>query len=198
MLLSILCLGWLLLAAWGAAQYRAATHFGPVLHAPLAIAVDPADGTIYCASGAGRVQKYGADGRGRGAFPVETGGEPFRIVADAPGRIALAVRGDERVIVFDEGGRAVDERVQPGAFEAWAESAHTARAGDREIVLRAGAIIELGAGEERVLVPAIAFPLTFFAAAPWLLVLSLFCSTLGMMAAFMWPFLARPDDDTVR
>lgn len=203
MSVAVACVAWLLVAAWGAAQYRRASHFGPVLYAPLSLAVDPADGTIYCASGAGRIQKYDADGRGRGAFPVDTSGAPFRIASDGPGRVAMAVQGRDRVVVFDEGGRQVDERSQPGAWATWAESERGVRApgSAREIALRAGAIVERdpeGGGEVRTLVPAIEFPLTFFAAAPWLLVLSLFCSTLGLMGAFIWPFLARPNDHAVR
>jgi hypothetical protein len=200
---AVLCLAWLLLAAWGASQYRRATHFGPVLYAPLSIAVDPADGTIYCASGAGRIQKYGPDGRGQGAFEVDDDGGGLRIASDGPGLLAVAFPGRDRITIYDEGGRKVGEREAPGAWAAWLGSTEAVPVGDggREIALSEGAIVERGAGggeEVRILVPAIEFPLTLFAAAPWLLVISLFCSTLGLMGAFIWPFLARPDEDAVR
>ena len=203
MLVALFCLNWLLLAAWGAAQYRQATHFGPVLYDPISVAVDPADGTIYCASSAGRVQKYGADGRGRGAFSVDAVGAGFRIKSEGPGLVAMAIEGLDRVVVFDEGGRVASEREEAGAWAAWGDSARFARTGDgaHEILLVDGALIErplAAGGEDRLLVPALEFPLTFFAAEPWALVFSLFFSTLGLMAAFIWPFLARSGDDTVR
>ena len=194
------CVTWLLVAAWGAAQYRQASHFGPVLYAPMSLAVDPGDGTIYCASGAGRVQKYGPEGRGRGAFGVETGGRPFAIASDGPGRIGVVIEGETRVRVFDEGGGLQGERDEPGAV-GWAAASLAVPVGDdgKVIALEAGAIVERdGAGAVRELVPAISFPLTFFAAAPWTLVASLFFSGLGLMAAFIWPFLARSDDPAVR
>ena len=200
---ALFCVCWLLLAGWGAAQYRRASHFGPVLYDPLSLAVDPEDGSIYCASGAGRIQKYGVDGRGRGAFLVNSGGAPFRIISEGPGLVAVAVKGQDRVVIFDKAGRVASERDQPGAWSAWADSARGALNGDgtREVILRDGAIIERRTSEpqeERILVPAVEFPLTYFAAAPWTLVFSLFLSTLGLMAAFVWPFLARPAPESMR
>jgi hypothetical protein len=201
--IAVFCLAWLLVAGWGAAQYRRATHFGPVLYAPLSLAVDPVDGTIYCASGAGRIQKYGPDGRGRGAFPVENEGADFRIASDGPGLVAMAVEGRDRITVFDEGGRPVGEREAPGAWAAWSRSSLAVPSIEEglEIALIGGAIVQRdpsGEGDVSVLVPAVEFPLSLFAAAPWLLVISLFCSTLGLMGAFIWPFLARPEDAPVR
>ena len=192
MLVALACVAWLFLAAWGAAQYRQATHRGPVLYAPSSVVVDPADGTIYCASGAGRVHKYGPDGRGRGAFPVDAPGAA-RLAVEAPGRVALATGGSGRVVVFDEGGRIVTERDEPGAYERFG-AAEEARAAGPGVHLDAeGAIVERSADAVRVLVPSLPFPLSVFAVAPWTLVLSLFLSTLGLMAAFVWPFLARSD-----
>lgn len=194
------CVTWLMVAAWGAAQYRQASHFGPVLYAPLSLAVDPGDGTIYCASGAGRVQKYGPDGRGRGAFRVDTDGRLFAIASDGPGRVGVVIEGETRVRIFDEGGGLLDEREEPGSA-GWAAASLAVPAGDggKVIALEDAAIVERdAAGARRELVPAISFPLTFFAAAPWTLVASLFFSGLGLMASFIWPFLARSDDPAVR
>ncbi len=186
---ALLCIAWLFLAAWGASQYRQATHRGPVLYAPLSVAVDASDGTIYCASGAGRVHLYGPNGRGRGAFVVETGGAPFRLSAEGAGRVALAVEGRAQVRVYDEGGRVVEERADPGAFARFA-AAEAARAGAPGIQLdERGALVAQRDGAVEVLVPALPFPLSFFAVAPWTIVFSLFFSALGLMAAFVWPFL---------
>lgn len=208
---ALFCVGWLLLAGWGAAQYRQASHRGPVLYAPLSVAVDPADGTIYCASAAGRIHKYGPDGLGRGAFAVDLPSTSVRLGADGPGRIVLATEGDDRVRVFDEGGRPIEERLDADAWRRFglapAVAPEIGRAGDVDpagagvpavIVLEGGAIVERSGSDVRVLVPALPFPLVWFAAAPWTLVLSLFLSTLGLMASFVWPFLARPDDAFVR
>jgi hypothetical protein len=196
---ALLCAVWLLGSAWGAAQYRQATHRGPVLYAPMSVAVDASDGTVYVASGAGRVHKYGPDGDGRGAFVVDTDGASFRLSAEAPGRLALAREGDAEVVVFDEGGRLVAERRDPDAYARFgADEAKRASGSEPAVLLEDGAIVERTSEGSRVLVPALPFPLSWFAVAPWTLVLSLFLSTLGLMAAFVWPFLARPGSTGVR
>jgi len=199
MLVALLCVGWLMLAAWGAAQYRQASHRGPVLHAPMSVAQDPSDGTIYCASAAGRIHKYAANGLGQGAFAIDTGGESVRLSPAGPGRVAMAVAGQERLVEFDAGGRIVNESVDAEAYARFA-TAEDARSEQTSgvVVLDDGAIVERGSEGERVLVPSLPFPLVWFAVAPWTLVLSLFLSALGLMASFVWPFLARPTQPGVR
>ena len=107
--------------------------------------------------------------------------------------MALATEGAGRVLVFDEGGRVVAEREDAGAFARFAAEEAARAAGPGVQLAADGAIVERGADGARVLVPSLPFPLSIFAAAPWTLVLSLFLSTLGLMAAFVWPFLARAD-----
>lgn len=199
MAVALLAVGWLLLAGWGAAQYRQATHRGPVLYAPMSVAVDPADGTIFVASGAGRVHKYGQRGDGRGAFVVETGSTEVRVASAGAGQIDLAIDGEARVIRFDAGGRVVSEREDADAFARFDTAEAERRAEPTPgIVLEAGALVDRSTEGTRVLVPALPFPLSVFAIAPWTLVLSLFSSAFVLMAAFVWPFLARPDDGAVR
>lgn len=199
MAVALFAVAWLLMAGWGAAQYRQATHRGPVLYAPMSVAVDAADGTIFVASGAGRVHKYGQRGDGRGAFVVETGSNEVRVASAGAGQIDLAIAGQARVIRFDAGGRIVSEREDDGAFARFdaAEAALRAESSPG-IVLEAGALVDRSTEGTRVLVPALPFPLSVFAIAPWTLVLSLFSSAFLLMAAFVWPFLARPTEAVVR
>ncbi len=196
---ALLCVVWLFVAAWGASQYRQASHRGPVLYAPLSVAVDPGDGTIYAASGAGRVNKYDPKGVGRGAFAVDTGGASFRLSPAGPGEIELASVNGDRVLTFDEGGRIVGERVDADAYARFAAEEQARGAAPGAVLLQDdGALVRRTADGVQMLVPPLPFPLSFFAAAPWTLVLSLFLSTLGLMASFVWPFLARSPEPGVR
>lgn len=192
--IALLCVAWLFVAAWGASQYRQASYRGPVLHAPMSVTTDPVDGTIYCASGAGRVHKYDARGVGQGAFAVDTGGASFRIQSAGAGRIDVAIAGSDDVFSFDEGGRRVSERRDAEAYARF-EAEELARRGVPGAVVldAAGAIVREDGEGATVLVPALPFPLSVFAAAPWTLVLSLFLSALGLMGSFVWPFLARSE-----
>ena len=123
------------------------------------------DGTLWTLEGPGkqrgdgfiagnnRVQHLSADGAPLGQFPIEGDGSPFKIAADAGGRVYVTFWNENRVNVYETGGKLVKTWAIPFALglaphkNGMAVTSGTVREGADKIVVIQGDTsreIELG------------------------------------------------------
>jgi hypothetical protein len=194
--IALVCMLALIITAWAASQYRRATVRGPLLVEPVSVAVAP-DGTIFCATYTGRIHRYGSDGKGQGAWPAEGPSVPIRIGIVDEQYVAVAFEGQSLLLLYELGGRISQTRTDADAWDRFEGSTHAWQGTGPLVAVREGAIVQQSAGVIRTLVPAPPFPLRLYQSAPWLLVIGLFMSALGVCVAFVAPFLARSQEAAV-
>ncbi len=176
----LLALAALVVGAWAAGQFRAATHARPWFVAPSGLAVGD-DGTLFVGVDGREVQAYAADGAPRRAWRVEAPGA-FRLRADG-GRVELAF-ADGRVAAYTASGERVALRDDPDAWRRFgAAGEREASHGDARFSLTEAGLVRTAPGPARVLVPAPPPPLAWFGARPLLPVSGLLLAApLGLVA----------------
>lgn len=182
--IALLSVGSALLVLGGLAtsQYRKATAFGPLFADPFSLAVDAA-GNLYCGVEFERVHKYSPEGRMIGAWSVDAALRPFRLRAAADTTIEVAT-SDGKLIRFDDSGKTISSRDDPGAFARFGPS------NDREVraasgiryAVSSGAIVRSENGSTAVWLRAPAWPLRWIRA-PVALAVLLVLGPVGMLAS---------------
>jgi len=181
----MLAISALLLGAWAAAEFRAATLGRPWFVAPTALAVAP-DGTIFVAANGDEIQVYGADGAPERAWRLERGGvHRLHLEGD---RLSVVYTDGDRVDAFTRDGAPLGERRGPGAAAPGGESALA----DGPVALRAEGIVRTAPPPIEVLVPLPPWPLSLFGARPLLPITLVLLAAPGALAACMALLRARP------
>lgn len=153
----------LVTGAWSLAQLRISLAHGPMLSGPSGLAVEPG-GALLVGVGAARIHVYAPDGRFLRSFPVPARGARFRLRAPEPGRVEVAT-SDGRLLELDLGGALASERIDAGAYDRFGAAGDSEAAGPSgaRYALRAGALVRVAPPPERVIAPALRWPLAGFA-----------------------------------
>jgi len=182
---SLLGLG---IGAVAGGQLRRSLSQGPPLVAASDV-VAAADGMLYVATAAGRVQVHDPDGRFREGWQLEAGAGPARLRLVPPGRLEVATAGSGRLHVFDRSGALLASTRDPGAYErlgARPPPAAGARpppaAGAPRLAIEDGAVVRLDPPPRAIVLAPPPAPLAWFGASPVpALTLLLTASGLGLV-----------------
>lgn len=181
--IAIAAAGLLLLVAgaWSLAQLRVSLAHGPMLREPFGLAVDPA-GALLVGVGGERVHVYAGDGRFVRSFPVPSPGARFRLRAPDASRVEIAT-GDGRLLELDPAGTLVAERPDAGAYARFGSANDTQASGPsgERYALRAGALLRVAPAPERLIAPALRWPLAGFADFLPAIALVLGCGAMGLI-----------------
>ncbi len=180
----------LVLGAWSAAEFRAATLERPWFVAPMALAVAE-DGTLYVAASGSEVQVYGPDGTPVRAWRLARGG-PLRLQLEAD-RLSVAYADSDRVDLFARDGTPLGERSDRGAYARFARSGEDgAASGEAQVTLRPEGIVRTAPPPARVLVPLPPRPLSFFGERPLLPITGTLLAALAGLVAGLALALRAP------
>jgi hypothetical protein len=165
---------------FAASQFRILNARGPLLTDPILLAVSD-DGRIYCASGFDRILSYSPDGKVLAAWSLPEPWSVPRIELSGLDRVEVARAGDANVLVYDVDGRLQEARADSAAFERFGPI--VAAAGRARFEIRAGALVRTDVDPPAAIVPALPWPLVWFARAPIAIIPFLALGPPGAMVA---------------
>lgn len=160
--LAAIGLAGLLVGADSLAQLRVQLVRGPMLIRPFGLAVDPS-GVLLLGIGGSRVHVYDAKGTFLRAWNVPSDGGRFRLRSVSAGRVAVAGEQSQVLAELDLQGHLLSRARDAHAFERFGSGNDFEASGaGLRFALRDGALWRLEPAPERLLVPALRWPLALF------------------------------------